>query len=58
MDIFNKFDYFYEKKKLVIEIPKKKVETKINKEQPLDTIKEEPNENENIIIEKSNKVFH
>jgi len=58
MDIFNKFDYFYEKKKLVIEIPKKKVETKINKEQSLDTIKEEPNENENIIIEKSNKVFH
>lgn len=57
MDIFNKLDYFY-KKKLVIEIPKKNVETEINKEQPLDTIKEEPNENENIIIETGNKVFH
>jgi len=57
MDIFNKLDYFY-KKNLVIEIPKKNVETEINKEQPLDTIKEEPNENENIIIETGNKVFH
>tara|TARA_R100001463_G_scaffold74083_2_gene128051 strand:- start:1871 stop:2044 length:174 start_codon:yes stop_codon:yes gene_type:complete len=57
MDIFNKLDYFY-KKKLVIEIPKKNVETEINKEQPLDTIKEEPNENENIIKETGNKIFH
>tara|TARA_R110001592_G_C12768753_1_gene713688 strand:+ start:270 stop:443 length:174 start_codon:yes stop_codon:yes gene_type:complete len=57
MDIFNKLDYFY-KKNLVIEIPKKNVETEINKEQPLDTIKEEPNENENIIMETGNKVFH
>ena len=58
MDIFNKLDYFYIKKKLVIEIPKKNVETEINKEQPLDTIKEEPNENENIIKETGNKIFH
>ncbi len=29
MDIFNKFDYFYEKKKLVIEIPKKKLKLKL-----------------------------
>ncbi len=63
MDIYNKLDSY--KKKIVIQIPKINVNLEINKEQPLETIKEEPieimnenNEIENEIIDKNNKLFH
>jgi|DEB0MinimDraft_6_1074348.scaffolds.fasta_scaffold411093_1 hypothetical protein len=63
MDIYNKLDSY--KKKIVIQIPKINVNLEINKEQPIETIKEEPieimneiNEIENEIIHKNNKLFH
>jgi len=63
MDIYNKLDSY--KKKIVIQIPKINVNLEINKKQPLETIKEEPNEImnenneiENEIIDKNNKLFH
>jgi len=63
MDIYNKLDSY--KKKIVIQIPKINVNLEINKEQPIETIKEEPieimneiNEIENEIIHKNNKLFN
>jgi len=63
MDIYNKLDSY--KKKIVIQIPKINVNLEINKEQPIETIKEEPieimneiNEIENEIIHKNNKLFY